>query len=123
MRLTETDASFVYMETASSPMHISSVYVLDGELSFDQLMTRFEKRIHLIPAYRRKLMQVPFSLGHPVWVDDKDFDLRNRRSYAQILPIAALLVGLFSVPEVLLVLAVWWVAARLYHREQLAASS
>jgi CDP-diacylglycerol--serine O-phosphatidyltransferase len=38
----------------------------------------------------------------------KDFDLRNRRSYVQILPIAALLVGLFSTPEVLLFLAGWY---------------
>ncbi|MCB1643794.1 MAG: hypothetical protein KDI36_00005, partial [Pseudomonadales bacterium] len=77
MRLTQADASFVYMESSSGPMHISSVYILDGELSFDQFMTRFEKRIHLVPAYRRKLMQVPFSLAHPVWVDDPDFDLKN----------------------------------------------
>ena len=77
MRLTETDASFIYMESASGPMHISSVYVVDGELPFSKLMTRFEKRIHLIPAFRRKLMQVPFSAAHPVWVDDPDFDLTN----------------------------------------------
>lgn len=70
MRLTPTDAAFIYMESASGPMHISSVYVLDGELTYDQLLTRFEKRIHLIPAYRRKLQLVPLSLGHPVWVDD-----------------------------------------------------
>lgn len=77
MRLTETDASFIYMESASGPMHISSVYVLEGELPFEKLITRFEKRIHLIPAFRRKLMQVPFSAGHPVWADDPDFDLSN----------------------------------------------
>jgi CDP-diacylglycerol--serine O-phosphatidyltransferase len=38
----------------------------------------------------------------------KDFDLRNRRSYIQILPIAAIFVGLFSQPEVLLALAAWY---------------
>ncbi len=75
MRLTQTDASFVYLESVGGPMHISSVYVLDGELSFAKLMTRFEKRIHLVPAYRKKLQQVPFSLAHPVWIDDADFDL------------------------------------------------
>jgi hypothetical protein len=32
-------------------MHISSVYVLDGELDFKKFMTRFEKRIYLVPAY------------------------------------------------------------------------
>jgi WS/DGAT/MGAT family acyltransferase len=83
MRLTEADASFIYMESASGPMHISSVYVLDGELDFDKLMHRFEARIHLVPAYRRKLAQVPFGLGHPEWVDDPDFDLSNHvRKYS-----------------------------------------
>jgi len=85
MRLSQTDASFVYMESASGPMHISSVYVLDGELSFEKLMTRFEKRIHLVPAYRKKLQQIPLSLGHPVWVDDAEFDLRNHVIHLQLL--------------------------------------
>lgn len=86
MRLTQTDASFVYSETASGPMHISSVYVLDGELSYETLLTRFEKRLHLIPAYRRKLLHVPFSLGHPVWVDDADFELRNHVQHHELTP-------------------------------------
>ena len=34
MRLTETDAAFIYGESVSSPMHISSVYALEGELDF-----------------------------------------------------------------------------------------
>lgn len=86
MRLTQTDASFIYMESASGPMHISSVYVLEGQLSFEKLLTRFEKRIHLVPAYRKKLIQVPFSLAHPVWVDDADFDLSNHVIHHQVPP-------------------------------------
>jgi len=77
MRLTQTDASFIYMETASGPMHISSLYVLDGEAPFEKIFERFARRIHLVPAYRRKLAQVPFGLAHPKWVDDPDFDLSN----------------------------------------------
>lgn len=46
MRLTETDASFIYMETASSPMHISSVYVLKGEVPFEDIYKHYENRIH-----------------------------------------------------------------------------
>ncbi len=33
--------------------------------------------MHLLPAYRRKLGQVPLNLAHPTWVDDPDFDLSN----------------------------------------------
>lgn len=77
MRLTQTDASFIYMESVSGPMHIAGVYVLDGELEFHQAMHWMQARIHLLPAFRRKLAQVPFSIAHPKWIDDADFDLSN----------------------------------------------
>ena len=86
MRLTQTDASFIYMESASGPMHISSIYVLDGEASFEKIFDRFTKRIHLVPAYRRKLAQVPFGVAHPKWVDDPDFDLNNHVQLHEVPP-------------------------------------
>ncbi|MCB1685139.1 MAG: hypothetical protein KDI31_11660, partial [Pseudomonadales bacterium] len=75
IRLTATDASFLYLESASGPMHISSVYVLEGELPFESVYQHFANRIPLVPAYRRRLAQVPFNIAHPTWVDDPDFDL------------------------------------------------
>lgn len=75
MRLTDSDAGFLYTETASGPMQISSIYVLDGEAPFDRLFHHFEARIHLVPRYRQRLALVPFNLAHPKWVDDPDFDL------------------------------------------------
>ncbi len=77
MRLTQADATFIYTETASGPMHISSIYVLEGEVPFEDIFSRFEAIIHRIPVYRRKLVQVPFGVGHPKWVDDPDFDMAN----------------------------------------------
>lgn len=99
MRLTQTDASFVYMESASGPMHISSVYVLDGELSFDQLVTRFEKRIHKVPALRKKLVQIPFSMAHPVWVDDAEFDIMNHLELHTLPPGTSLEAGVDAAVE------------------------
>jgi diacylglycerol O-acyltransferase / wax synthase len=77
MRLTQADASFLYTESASGPMHISSVYVLEGELPFEKVFQHFVSRLHLVPSYRRKLAQVPMNIAHPEWVDDPDFDLAN----------------------------------------------
>src|SRR5262249_25887756 len=77
MRLTQSDASFLYTESASGPMHISSVYILEGELAFERVFQHFQSRLHLVPAYRRKLAQVPLNIAHPEWVDDPDFDLKN----------------------------------------------
>jgi diacylglycerol O-acyltransferase / wax synthase len=86
MRLSQTDASFIYAESASGPMHISSIYVLDGELPFKKVFQRFEARVHLVPVYRRKLAQIPFGLAHPRWVDDPDFDLSNHVQLHQLAP-------------------------------------
>jgi diacylglycerol O-acyltransferase / wax synthase len=83
-RLTDSDASFLYMETASGPMHISSIYVLDGELEFDRVFEHFAERIHLVPSYRRKLALVPLNLAHPTWEDDPDFDLANHVLHHQL---------------------------------------
>lgn len=76
-RLTTSDASFLYMESASGPMHISSVVTIEGELTFEQVYEHLAERIHLLPSYRRKLAQVPFNIAHPSWVEDPDFDLAN----------------------------------------------
>jgi WS/DGAT/MGAT family acyltransferase len=83
-RLSATDALFLYLESAAAPMHISSIYVLEGELSYETVLEHFESRIHLIPACRRRLAQVPFNLAHPTWVDDPDFDLTNHVKHFQL---------------------------------------
>ncbi len=33
------------------------------------------ERLHLLEVYRRKLVEVPFGLDNPYWVDDGDLDL------------------------------------------------
>ena len=77
MRLSTTDASFIYLESASGPMHISSINILEGEVGFDEIFEHFDARMHLLPTYRRKLAQIPLNVAHPTWVDDPDFDLAN----------------------------------------------
>ena len=76
-RLSATDAAFLYAESASGPMHISSVFVIEGELTFERFFEHFDERMHLLPAYKRKIAMVPFNMSHPKWVDDPDFDLNN----------------------------------------------
>jgi WS/DGAT/MGAT family acyltransferase len=73
------DASFLYMETPSQLAHVVGVLVLDpsqGEgFSFERLMQTLQARMHLLEPFRRRLVNVPFDLGHPVWIEDPDFDL------------------------------------------------
>jgi len=77
MRLTTQDASFLYAETASGPMHGAGILVLEGEASFDEIYRHIESRLHLIPRYRQRLAFVPFNLAHAKWIDDPDFKLDN----------------------------------------------
>ena len=77
MRLSAQDASFLYSETASGPMHGSGVAVIEGEVPFEVIFQHIASRLHLVPRYRQRLALVPFNLAHPKWVDDPNFDLAN----------------------------------------------
>lgn len=80
-QMTGQDASFFYGELPKTPMHIGglSIYdpsTVDGEKQrFKDILTFIERRLHLAKTFRRKIVEVPFSLDHPYWVEDKDFDL------------------------------------------------
>lgn len=69
------DSTFLYAETPTSPMHIGGVAVIEGSLDFKTFKRTIASRIHQIPKLRQRLMQVPFSIDHPYWVDDPDFNL------------------------------------------------
>jgi diacylglycerol O-acyltransferase / wax synthase len=80
-QLTGLDASFVYSETPTWPMHVSDLRIYDqstapgGKVTFKGILRHIESRIDKVPTFRRKLVQVPFGLDHPYWVPDNDFDL------------------------------------------------
>jgi diacylglycerol O-acyltransferase len=79
-QLTTSDAMFLYMEHASSYGHVGGLQVLDaprvpkpreGKVYDDHI----EAFLQTVPFSRRRLMELPFKLGHPVWVEDATFDL------------------------------------------------
>lgn len=79
-RLSGLDASFLYLETSSQPMHVCSIIELDtstvpGGYTFERLRDALVRRIRAIPPFREKLADGPLNLDHPVWVDDEDFDV------------------------------------------------
>ncbi len=81
-RLTGLDASFLYMETPTHHMHVAIVAVLDpstvpGGYSFRRIRQMIVDRVPLVPVFQRRLVEVPLRLGHPVWVDDPEFDIDN----------------------------------------------
>ena len=79
-RLSGLDASFLYLETAAQPLHVCSILEIDtstipGGYSFDRLRDALSLRIKAMPEFREKLGDNRFNLDHPVWVEDKDFDV------------------------------------------------
>lgn len=79
-RLTGLDATFLYLETPSSHMHVAGLMVLDpasieGGVTLDSVKEVYRQRLHLAPPFRRRLVEVPFGLHHPLWIEDPDFDI------------------------------------------------
>jgi len=84
--LTGIDATFLYMETPETPMHVAGLTVyqppadLEGSF-FDHFKAFFLERIHLAPIFEKKLARRVLELDHPGWVDaeDLDFDYHLKR--------------------------------------------
>ncbi len=80
-QLSGLDASFLYFETPGAPMHISGVAIYDpsgtqqGEFGYQEILKNTERRLHLVPCFRRRLVHVPMNLDHPYWIEDASFDL------------------------------------------------
>lgn len=77
-RLSVLDASFLYLEDYTTPMHVGGVAVFRRPRSgfdYDHVLSLIERRLALVPRYRQKVVQVPVMLARPVWVDDQDFDI------------------------------------------------
>ena len=80
-QLTSLDAQFLAMETPRVYGHVGGFAVHDPTTAPGGSLTRAEicrlvgERIHLLPPFRWKLMNVPLGLDHPYWVEDRDFDL------------------------------------------------
>ncbi len=69
------DATFLYAESPSSPMHVATLTIVEGSIAFDDFKEIVASKLHLIPKFRKKLLNVPLNLDYPYWVDDPNFDI------------------------------------------------
>ena len=79
-QLTGLDAAFLALDSPTAYGHVGSVSVLDppagGEaLTLERLTELIESRLHLVPPFRRRLVEVPFGVDNPYWLEDPDFDI------------------------------------------------
>ncbi|HKA61080.1 MAG TPA: wax ester/triacylglycerol synthase family O-acyltransferase, partial [Methylomirabilota bacterium] len=76
-RLTTLDATFLYTEKPTQPMHVGGSMVYEGHVPVAVLVQALESRLHLLPRYRQKVVFPPFAMAHPTWEDDPTFDISN----------------------------------------------
>jgi WS/DGAT/MGAT family acyltransferase len=81
-RLSYESAALLAGETSRHFGHAATTLVFEagplarpnGGVDFELVRSAIESRLHLVPAYRRKLRRVPIE-NHPVLVDDREFNL------------------------------------------------
>lgn len=79
------DMSFLRMETATTPMHMGGLFVIDGRdmftadgaLDLERIRAHVASRLETSPRLGRTVKDVPFDLGRPVWVDGSAIDLHH----------------------------------------------
>lgn len=76
-RLTTQDASFLYGESESGPLHFGGLGFFDGAIDFPDMLDHVERRLHMLPRFRQRLAFAPFNLAHPTLEDDPDFKIEN----------------------------------------------
>jgi WS/DGAT/MGAT family acyltransferase len=80
-QLTSLDAQFLAVETPRTYGHVGGLAVYEpssapgGRLEIGDVCKLVSERLHMLPPFRWRLVQVPFGLDHPYWVEDPDFDL------------------------------------------------
>jgi diacylglycerol O-acyltransferase / wax synthase len=78
-QLSGLDAAFLYMETATTYGHVNGLAIYERpNPDFDPYQVvreRFGSMVGHIEPFRRRVLEVPFGLDHPYWIDDPHFDL------------------------------------------------
>lgn len=80
-QLSAQDASFLYLESSATPMHVGSISIYDGSDTDDSRLTEeailrsVGDRLHLAVTTRRRCIRVPLDADYPYWIEDADFDL------------------------------------------------
>ena len=74
-QISGSDAAFLYAESPTSPMHIATLNIVEGSLKYEDFKEIIASKLHLIPKFRQRLLNVPMNLDYPYWVDDPNFDI------------------------------------------------
>jgi diacylglycerol O-acyltransferase len=91
-QLAGMDAAFLYMETPTQHMHVCGTMILEPidlpedtttdttavrRAAAERLTDLIVHRIAELPAFRRRIVETPFNLSHPAWVEVPRFRPKN----------------------------------------------
>jgi WS/DGAT/MGAT family acyltransferase len=73
-RLSGLDATFLYLESPETPMHVGALHIFELPKGFKgkfvtALRRHMTERLPLAPPLRRRLWMMPMNITNPVWVD------------------------------------------------------
>jgi len=79
-RLTGLDGAFLSLESSTTHLHILGALIFDpaevkGGVDFWQIRQMVAERLHLVPPFRKRVVEVPFGVQHPAHGGRPDFDL------------------------------------------------
>src|SRR3954451_3686315 len=74
--VTPLDESFLRLESDAAHMHVGWILRADGPPpALADLRAHLCNRLDRVPRFRRRLVDAPFGLRPPCWVDDSRFDI------------------------------------------------
>src|ERR1700704_498995 len=79
-RLNGMDAMLLYSETPNLHTHTVKVAIIhaadyDGEFTFEVFRRTIARRLPLLDPLRYRLIDIPWKLHHPMWLEDCPVDL------------------------------------------------
>lgn len=79
-RLNGMDALLLYSEAPNLHTHTLKIAVIDGrqydgDFTFDTFRHTLRRRLHLLEPLRYKLVDIPWRLHHPMWLENCEVDL------------------------------------------------
>jgi diacylglycerol O-acyltransferase len=87
-RLHGQDATWLYKETLTTPMHTLKIFLLelgpDEPLDLESVRKSVPRLLHEVPILRQRPVFIPMGLHHPVMIEDPEFDLNYHLNRAAV---------------------------------------
>jgi len=91
-QLSGSDAFFLFSDKPGQHQHISTIYIYDqstapdGHVRFKAILDHVRDRLSTSRIFRQRLVEVPFNLDYPYWIEDPHFSLEFHVRHIRLPP-------------------------------------